>query len=658
MEQTYLNPVYSHSFPDPFVLKYCGEYWAYCTGETPDGRRFGVLRSRDLVHWQPLGGAMEPLAEPHPHYWAPEVTYANGRFYMYYSVGDEATMQMRVAVAEHPAGPFADSGRRLTREPFAIDGHVLIDDDGAWYLFYATDFLERSHIGTGTVRDRLIDPFTLAGQPAPVTLPRYDWHVYDPQRAEKGGVRWHTVEGPFVLKHKQRYYQMFSGGNWQNPSYGVSYAVADRADAPGEWRQAADGEAVLPILRTLPGQVIGPGHNSVVRGPDNQQLFCVYHRWSGDLSARVLAIDRLDWAGERMLVLGPSTAPQPVPNSPSFADFFDQRRAGGLGAGWACAGGAWAAGGGEAIQSDAAPLAEATCRAAEAMFVAELSLRALPDTGAPAALEGALGIVLAAGGAPWLRFGLLPQAGHARVWRQNGAAPLEIALPAGFDFAAYHLARAELNGGSVTISLDGRALYRGAAPPGAPSTIGLYTQGCAAAFAGFALTAGWEDCFEEEGTELAALGWHGAEGDDGWSLRERQLWFSGARPHAALAKGPLPAAYELVVNARLAGPLAPGGGYGCYPAARPGDLGPLLAIEQGAAGWVLAAGAERQLFELPGFDAASPQQLRLRKRGDRLEIWWEARWLGEIAVPAEATQVGLYAHLAAAAFDMVRVTAL
>ncbi len=88
------------------------------------------------------------------------------------------------------------------------------------------------------------------------------------------------------------------------------------------------------------------------------------------------------------------------------------------------------------------------------------------------------------------------------------------------------------------------------------------------------------------------------------------------------------------------------------------DIVTLYPIEQGAAGWVLAAGAERQLFELPGFDAASPQQLRLRKRGDRLEIWWEARWLGEIAVPAEATQVGLYAHLAAAAFDMVRVTAL
>ena len=65
------------------------------------------------------------------------------------------------------------------------------------------------------------------------------------------------------------------------------------------------------VIRTLPGLVTGPGHNSVVRGPDNRQLYCVYHRWVDD--ARVLSIDPLDWAGDRLLVLGPSYTPQPAP---------------------------------------------------------------------------------------------------------------------------------------------------------------------------------------------------------------------------------------------------------------------------------------------------------------------------------------------------------
>ncbi|HKI02290.1 MAG TPA: glycoside hydrolase family 43 protein [Thermoanaerobaculia bacterium] len=318
----YQNPVYPQSFPDPFVLKFRGEYWGYCTGFWHDGRAFGIARSRDLVEWQPLAGALEPLPGGHTCYWAPEVVYDAGRFHLYYSVGNEERMEIRVAVADHPAGPFTDSGRRLTSEPFAIDAHVFVDGDGSRWLFYATDFLDAAHVGTGTVRDRMLDPYTLEGDPRPVALPRFDWHVYHPNRPEKGFVRWHTVEGPFVLQRKGVYYEMFSGGNWQNPTYGVSYATTQSLEDPSEWRQASDGERVLPILRTA-GEVVGPGHNSVVRGPDNRQLYCVYHRWSPDLGARVMAIDPLDWAGERMIVLGPTTAPQPGPVPPTISDLLD-----------------------------------------------------------------------------------------------------------------------------------------------------------------------------------------------------------------------------------------------------------------------------------------------------------------------------------------------
>jgi beta-xylosidase len=86
--KTYRNPVYPGSCPDPFVLKYGGEYFAYCTGTQPDGRCFGVFRSPDLVNWEVLPGALAPLPGGHTHYWAPEVTYHNGLFYMYYSVGN------------------------------------------------------------------------------------------------------------------------------------------------------------------------------------------------------------------------------------------------------------------------------------------------------------------------------------------------------------------------------------------------------------------------------------------------------------------------------------------------------------------------------------------------------------------------------------------
>lgn len=435
--RSYLNPVYPRSFPDPFVLKFRGEYWGYCTGLWSDGRAFGILHSRDLVEWEERAGAMEPLPGGHTCYWAPEVTYDNGRFYLYYSVGNEERMEIRLAVADDPAGPFVDSGRRLTREPFAIDAHVFLDRDGTRWLFYATDFLSHSHIGTGTVRDRMLDPFTLAGEPRPVTLPRYDWHVYHPNRPEKGGVRWHTVEGPFVLERQGIYYQMFSGGNWQNPTYGVSYATTRDIASPEEWEQAADGVSALPILRTT-GEVVGPGHNSVVRGPDNRQLWCVYHRWSPDSSARVLAIDLLDWEGSRMRVAGPSTAPRPVPRLPAVSAFLDEPLV-------------LAAGGEHLLETGASS------------FILEVSARALGDgAGFGLELRGEMGEPL--------RF--LAE---------------DLAWAPAFDPRAVHLFRVEVEGPGVSVSLDGLVRFEGTIP-GTVSAVALVAPGTGAEFSGLAWT--------------------------------------------------------------------------------------------------------------------------------------------------------------------------
>ncbi len=177
-------------------------------------------------------------------------------------------------------------------------------------MFYATDFLEHTHVGTGTVIDRMVSLLKLEGKPRPVTRAKFDWQIYDTARKEKGGVRWHTVEGPAVIERKGLYFEMFSGGNWQNTSYGVGFAVTDDLRTPDEWVQYADGENLLPIIRTST-EVVGPGHNSIVRGPNGRELYCVYHRWTD--AGRVMAIDRMDIVDRRIYVVGPTTAPEPMP---------------------------------------------------------------------------------------------------------------------------------------------------------------------------------------------------------------------------------------------------------------------------------------------------------------------------------------------------------
>jgi GH43 family beta-xylosidase len=663
--EDYLNPVYPASCADPFVLKHRNEYWCYCTGWWHDGRCFGVLHSRDLVHWREFGGAMLPYDREATCYWAPEVWYENGRFLLYYSVGNEVHMQIRVAESAHPAGPFVDCGVRLTQEEFAIDPHVFLDDDGTRYLFYATDFLQHTHIGTGTVCDRMLDVYTLAGAPQPITRARYDWQVYDPQRASKGGVRWHTIEGPFVLKRKGRYYQMFSGGNWMNETYGATYASSTSVLGGDEWEQLTDGERVLPILRTLPGQVIGPGHNSAVRGPDNQQWFCIYHRWSETRDERVLAIDRLDWVGERLTVLGPSVTSQPAPLAATFTDYFDEPRTAALGPAWECHGGAWQCAGGVATQAQVTGDACARCRHTAEQFSAEVSLRFLNG-----AQTGVAGVTLLAENGGELSFALLPQLNQAVITLANPAAGQAVqtlatlALPAGFAPAAFHLLRVEVNGACLRLVLDERIIQWYGQTGLQPHSLALFTQDAAAAFAGFALTAGWEDLFTEQDVTPTALGWRTTGNEQAWWLAEQQLWFTGLHEPASVLTKQLPAAeYEAVINVKLAGEPQPGKHYGFQPALDAEGKGPLLTVEQNTvdAGWALryTEGNVAHAFVLPAnFDPTEYQQFRFRQQHGRLQLQLESQVLGEIATPRQPTQLGLYAYRVVAAYDMVRVTAL
>lgn len=310
--QTYTNPVYPRYFADPFVLLHAGRYYAYGTGqERLSGGVFEVLTSDDLMDWTSLGGVLQPLPDPQlSDYWAPEVAFSDGLFYMYYSVGRaDKGHGLRVAVASRPEGPFQDQGLVLTPElPFAIDAHPFQDEDGQWYLFYARDLLEGERVGTSLAVDRLLDMRTLEGRPRTVLRASQDWQLYQSGRPMYDGVYdWHTLEGPFVVKRGGLYYCFYSGGAWTGESYGVSYALAEHPLGP--WREPG-GDGPL-VVRTVPGQVVGPGHNSLVRGPGGEDVF-VYHAWDAAQTARRLCLDRLLWTPDGPRLQGPTWTPQPA----------------------------------------------------------------------------------------------------------------------------------------------------------------------------------------------------------------------------------------------------------------------------------------------------------------------------------------------------------
>jgi len=325
VERTYTNPVYPGYFADPFVWLHQGVYYAIGTGpaeaegqvdEIGKQRVFPLLRSDDLVNWQFTGNALQ---RPDPalgdNFWAPEVAYCDGTFYLYYSVGHEDKRhQLRVATSDDPLGPYHDVGTSLLDPevcPFAIDPNPFRDDDGQWYLFYARDFLDTEggvRAGTALMVDRLETMTKLAGEAKVVLRARCDWQRFLANRPMYGDIYdWHTLEGACVRKHEGRYYCLYSGGRWETDTYGVDYGVADQVMGP---YSDAGNEAGPRVLRSVPGYVLGPGHNSMVVGLDGETEYIVYHAWDTNMEARRMCIDPIIWTPEGPRCHGPTWTPQ------------------------------------------------------------------------------------------------------------------------------------------------------------------------------------------------------------------------------------------------------------------------------------------------------------------------------------------------------------
>lgn len=329
--RTYSNPVYDGYFADPYVFRAGSEFYAIGTGPSEaegkvtsagEATVFPLLRSPDLVDWRPAGRALvRPADALGSAFWAPEIVYADGTWYLYYSVGHgDERHQLRVASSDRPLGPYLDCAALTSLEScaFAIDPHPFRDDDGRWYLFHARDFLSTVdddgasvRPGTALVVHPLVSMTELSPTGRTVARARYDWQRFRADRPMYGGTYdWHTLEGPFLTRHAGRYYCLYSGGCWQNESYGVDYVSADSVMGPYVDRGAEHGPRVL---RTVPGSVLGPGHCSVVRGPREQAHYVVYHAWGADMEARRMCIDKLSFTAQGPRSEGPTRDARTIP---------------------------------------------------------------------------------------------------------------------------------------------------------------------------------------------------------------------------------------------------------------------------------------------------------------------------------------------------------
>ena len=200
---------------DPFILLHDGVYYAY---GTHSNKGIEFYTSDDLLTWKYGGLALNKEDSwADRWFWAPEIYFVNGKFYMYYSADEHIC----VAVADSPTGPFVqDKKEPMIADEKCIDNSLFIDDNGTPYLSFVR-FNDGNNIWIAELEKDLI------------TIKKETMHpcLHVTQEWEKVWPR--VNEGSYILKHNGIYYMSYSANSYESPFYGVGCATA--TDLMGTW---------------------------------------------------------------------------------------------------------------------------------------------------------------------------------------------------------------------------------------------------------------------------------------------------------------------------------------------------------------------------------------------------------------------------------------
>ena len=142
---------------DPFVLVHDGHYYLYgtraktCWGKA-DG--FDCYVGTDLENWE---GPFEVFHRPEgfwadKNYWAPEVHFYEGAFYMFATFNSEAIERKGTMIlkADNPLGPFVlhSEGKITPDEWNCLDGTLYVSPKGIPYMVFCHEWQD---IGDGAV---------------------------------------------------------------------------------------------------------------------------------------------------------------------------------------------------------------------------------------------------------------------------------------------------------------------------------------------------------------------------------------------------------------------------------------------------------------------------------------------------------------------------
>ncbi|GAB3782349.1 family 43 glycosylhydrolase [Spirosoma horti] len=278
---TYTNPVIEGDFADPSIIRIGNTYFAVGTS-SEWGPAFPIYTSEDLVNWAYVGPAFRQLpAWTMGSYWAPELFYRKGTYYLYYTARRKSDKRSFIGVAttrELNKG-FTDHGLLLEWTSEAIDPFI-IEDGGKRFITWKAYGLDQG-------RPIEILGAELAADGLKVSGPAFTLIKAEPANWEKGG-----AEGQAIFKRGRYYYMLYSGNACCGLACNYQVGLARAETLQGPWEKYANN----PILVSDTTWKC-PGHGTVVVTPD-QRYFYLHHAYNGvdfTLTGRQGVLSELIW---------------------------------------------------------------------------------------------------------------------------------------------------------------------------------------------------------------------------------------------------------------------------------------------------------------------------------------------------------------------------
>lgn len=290
----YVNPIATKG-ADPYLIQHEDTYYYIytrgtylCVARIDDPTRldyFDTLNS-EVVYIAPEGTAWSE------EYWAPELHYIHGEWYIYVAADDGANENHRMYVlkctGDVPTEPFEMIGKITDpSDKWAIDGTIL-QYKGELYTIWS-GWHGDTNVQQNLYMAHMSDPCTIDSERVMLSYPGKDW--------ERQG--YPINEGPQILHKGDTVHIVYSA----SASWYDQYCLGVLTYRPehGNIMEASSWiKSDGPVFTQQP-QSYGPGHCSFIQSPDRTEDYIVYHAnivsgtgWNG----RSVRMQQFTWEGD------------------------------------------------------------------------------------------------------------------------------------------------------------------------------------------------------------------------------------------------------------------------------------------------------------------------------------------------------------------------